>query len=192
MAELGQSFDQNAVEASKFDDLPVGEYIAAMVESEVKETKEKTGKLIAATWEVTQPSAHGDFTGRKFWQNINFENASAQAQLIGQQQLKAICNAVGYTEHVTDTEVLHNVECRVTMGMGKANNSYAAKPEVKKVKPLSLAVPEAKQGATAAPAAAKPATAAAPAAARGPGGAAKPAGPGGSRPWLNKAPGVAA
>lgn len=185
MADLGIDIDPNTIEPSKFDDMPIGEHIAAIVESTVEKTKAGTGQKLSLTWQVTQ----GECEGRKFWQNVNYQNDSRAAQEIGQRQLKEICTAVGYTDHIPrETEVLHNVECRVTLGMDKGGNGYAPKPEVKKVKPVNLAVPEAKRGATAAPAAAKPAPAPAPApaAGRGPGGAAKPAGPAGARPWQNK------
>jgi hypothetical protein len=137
MAELGQTFDPNAVEPGQFDDVPAGEYAAQIVDSEVKPTKAGAGLGLNLTWQITE----GPLENHKFWQWINFQHESQQAQTIGQQQLKAICDAIGYTDHVTDSEVLHNVVCRVKLGMGKANGNYAAKPEVKSVKPYAAQPP---------------------------------------------------
>jgi Protein of unknown function (DUF669) len=183
MAQLGQAFDPNSVEPNQFDDLPVGEYIAQIVESSVEATKTGTGMLLKLTWQVVD----GQYENRKFWQQINFQNQSAQAQLIGQQQLKSICDSIGYTQHVEDSEVLHYQPCRVRLGMGKANGNYPARVEVKKVSPLQAQPPAGKAptaqpqpGATTQPqpqAAARPATPA----------RAPVSGPPGARPWGQRA-----
>lgn len=180
MAQLGTTIDPNAIEPSQFDDLPVGEYAAQIIESEVVATKAGNGKLLKLTWQVVE----GQFENRKFWQQINYEHASAQAQTIGQQQLKAICDAVGHTDHLSDSEVLHFVPCRVKLSMGKANGNYAARPEVKGVKPYGVAVPAGKPATTGA---APQQRAAAPQQAAKPAAGKPAAAPTGSRPWANKA-----
>lgn len=181
MAQLGQSFDPGSVEPNQFDDLPVGEYIAQIVESSVEATKNGKGKLLKLTWQVTE----GQFENRKIWQNINFEHESSQAQQIGQQQLKSICDAVGFADHLEDSEVLHFQPCRVRLGMGKANGNYAARPEVKAVKPLQAQPPAGKAPAQQ-PAAGGTQATPPQATAKPP--AQKPAatGPAGNRPWGNR------
>lgn len=182
MAQLGQAFDPNAVEPGGFDDMPSGDHVMQIVESSVEPTKNGRGKLVKLTWQVLEDQPHAN---RKMWQNINFEHESAQAQTIGQQQLKAICDAVCYTDHLEDTEVLHFIPCRVTVGMGKANGQYAAKPEIKRVKPLQAQPPagktaptqqQAQQGQQPQSTATKPPP------------AKTAAGPGGNRPWGNPRP----
>lgn len=174
MAQLGIDYDPDAVEpGGNFEDLPVGEYAAQVVDSEVKLTKDGNGKLLVLSWQVTE----GPCENRRIWQNLNIQNNSAAAQLIGQQQLKAVCEAVGFTGHLEDSEVLHNIVCRIVVKMGKGNAQYPAKPELKVVKPYSeSSSPQtSRPAANAAP---KQATTTATKPALG-----KAAGPARARPW---------
>jgi hypothetical protein len=111
MGNIGY-FDSNTVEPSTgFDALEPGDYTMAILESEVKDNKKGTGKYIAVTWSVLE----GKGKGRKVWQYINFLNASAVAQQIGQAELSAICRAVG-KPGIKDTAELHNIPMRVRLG----------------------------------------------------------------------------
>lgn len=178
MANLGLSFNPDEAEDVSFEDLPPGEYAAEIFGTDVKPTKAGTGNILAVQWRVTE----GDFTNRRIFQNINYQNASAEAQRIGQGQLKQICKALDIPGHLEDSDVLHGGQALIVVGMGKAQNGYAARAEIKAVKPLAPQAPATVQTAArpAAPAQQRPAaTAARPAPA-----AAKPAG---QRPWGQKA-----
>lgn len=173
MARLSQSIDPSAIEpGADFDPIPADTYPAQIIESEVVENKGGTGELLKLTWRVVDDAPQ--YAGRQFWQNINYLHSSAQAQLIGQQQVKAICEAVGYEGHLDDSEVLHNVPCAVRVSLVPADGQYQAKNEVKSVKPLNAEAPASKPAPAAAKAA--PAKAATKAPAKPPAGA-------GNRPW---------
>ena len=142
MADLDFEFDPNSVEpsAGSLDPVPVGEYIAQIIESATAPAKSGNGKLLNLTWEITE----GEFANRKFWQRINYQHTSVQAQLIGQQQLKAICDAIGMQDHLTDSEVLHFQPMRVRLVIDHKNKDYDPKNEVKAVKPLDAEAPAGK------------------------------------------------
>ena len=133
MAQLGESFDPNAVEPrDNFDPLPPGAYAAEIIESDVKETKAGTGQLVALTLKVTE----GPFEGRQLWTNINFRNQNETAQKIGQQQLAELCLACGIRGPLEDTEHLHGAPLRVTVRMQKND---ATRNEVTKFAPYDAA-----------------------------------------------------
>jgi Protein of unknown function (DUF669) len=141
MASLNMEFDPNAVEpGGNFDPVPAGEYVAQIVESDVAPPKSGNGLMLNLTWEITE----GEYTSRKFWQRINYQHTSAQAQLIGQQQLKSICNAIGLSGHLNDSEELHFQPCLVRLSIDAKDSNYAPKNEVKSVKPASAQAPAAK------------------------------------------------
>jgi Protein of unknown function (DUF669) len=177
MANLGTTFDPNQTEPARngFDPLPDGEYIAQIVENEVRHTKLGTGFVL--TWEIVD----GEFANRKVWQNINYQNESEKAQAIGQGQLKNICDAIGYAEHLEDADVLMFQPCRVRIGRSRKQEGYEQRDEIKAVKPLAAQAPATKQQTTAP--ATKPATVPGNKPAAAPGRtAAGPAGAG-TRPW---------
>lgn len=90
MANFGFTFDPSTVEG-KQTALPAGTYVAQIIEADVKPTKAGTGMILKLTWSV----AEGPNEKRRFWQNVNIQNASAEAQRIGQAELKEITAALG-------------------------------------------------------------------------------------------------
>jgi hypothetical protein len=173
MANLNMDFDPGSVEPGQgLDPVPAGEYVAQIIESDVGPAKSGNGLLLNLTWEIVE----GPHEHRKFWQRINYQHTSAQAQLIGQQQLKAICDAIGLAGHISDSEQLHFQPMRVRLVIDDSNKNYLPKNEVKAVKPLNAVAPANKPQVAQQPGPAKAAP------------AAKPAAPAGAaRPWGNRA-----
>lgn len=175
MADLNTSFNPDEVEPGQnnLDPVPANTYVSQIVTSDVQPPKSGNGLMLKLEWEICE----GPFEKRKFWQNINYQHASAQAQMIGQQQLKAICDAIGITGHITDSEVLHYQPVRVRLAIEQdKEGKYAPKNVVKGVQPLNATPPAEKPAAT---------QTSAPKPSAGNGAAAKPASAGGgaSRPW---------
>ena len=84
-------FDASTEPASRqFGVLPKGEYVAAIVSSEVKPTKAGTGEYLSLRFEVL----FGDYEGRMLFHNINLQNPNATAVKIGREHLTAICRCV--------------------------------------------------------------------------------------------------
>jgi Protein of unknown function (DUF669). len=93
-----------------FAPIPAGNYIAVIVDSEIKPTKNNSGTVAAFTWKVLD----GQFAGRKLFGRINIRNANSEAERIGQSQLSALCHAAGVLQ-LQDTQQLHGrpVQIRV-------------------------------------------------------------------------------
>ncbi len=76
-----------------FGQLSPGTYKVIVESSEYKQTKSGTGHYMAVTFACQDPHV----SGRKVWENFNLQNASVQAQKIGQGQFKRFCAAIGIT-----------------------------------------------------------------------------------------------
>ena len=97
-------FDSAGVEPVKeFTLLPEGDYTLMITSSEIKTTKAGTGQYLALTIEVVD----GAYSGRKLWENINFDNPNPTAVKIAKQTLAGIMSALGLVS-VNDTEELHD------------------------------------------------------------------------------------
>ncbi len=88
---------------SAFETIPAGRYKLAITASEVKPSTKAGGTLLNLEITVVE----GDFKGRKVFDRLNIKNASAKAQEIAQQQLSAICHAIGVYQFADSAE-LHN------------------------------------------------------------------------------------
>lgn len=102
MALIGHFDATNVAPSEDFSPIPVGEYLAHIVDSDVKPTKNNTGHYAELEFEVTA----GEFKGRKVWARLNLDNPNPKAVEIAQRELSAICHAVGVLQ-VTDTQQLH-------------------------------------------------------------------------------------
>ena len=103
MAFLGGTFDANSVEpAQDLAPIPSGEYLAHIIDSDMKPTKSGTGQYLELTYEVT----YGPYKGRKVWTRLNLDNPNAKAVEIAQRDLSAICHATGQLQ-VQDSQQLH-------------------------------------------------------------------------------------
>lgn len=142
MASLGSTFDASQVEPTgDRSTLPAGDYIAAIVKSEKKDTK-SGGALINLEYEVMD----GPAKGRRFWNMLNLWNSSAQAVENAQRELSAICHAVGKLK-VSDTSELHAIPMLVRLRV-ETSAQYGEQNRVVSHKPANGA-----PAATAAPAA---------------------------------------
>jgi len=151
---------QNVEPAEAFTALPAGLYHAQIVESDLKQTKTGSGHYLQLTWKVLD----GQHTGRLIFDRLNIANQNETAQKIGQQQLSALCHAVGILQ-VADSSQLHNKPCRIKVTVRK-DDQYGDSNEVKGYEAA---------GGTAASAPAMPAFA-------------KPAAPAGNTPpWMARA-----
>lgn len=151
------NFDANTVKPrTGFDPVPNGDYRAMIVESAVKDTKDKQGKYIQLNWQILD----GDYKGKIVFDRLNVQNPSETAQKIGQEQLSAVCHATGVLK-LSSTAQLHNIPVMIKVRV-KEEKGYDPQNEVKKYTAIggttapAAAVPAAPTS-TAAPAAAAPA-----------------------------------
>ena len=147
----------NAAEVSpesEFTPLPAGIYPAQVVESELKATKNGTGHYLQLQWKILE----GQFAGRNVFDRLNIHNANETATKIGQQQLSALCHAVGVLQ-VADSAQLHFKPCRIKLTIRK-DEQYGDRNEIKGYEAIAGAVPSMPTFAPPAPA--KPAAGAPP------------------------------
>lgn len=133
MANLGGMFDPSTVPEgdNNFEVFPAGWYEMQIIESDVKKTKDETGKYVALSWEILGPS----YAGRRVFSNVNIINKSQQAQEIGQRQLANVCAATGVGA-IEDTEELHYKPCLGLVAIEPAKDGYEAKNIVKRWKEI--------------------------------------------------------
>ncbi len=123
MANL-YGFDANQVEPTDdFEPIPAGKYNAVISDSEVKATKAGTGNYLQLAFQVLD----GEYRGRMLWSRLNLDNPNPTAVKIAQQELSAICRAVGVLTP-QDSAELHNlplvvhVRCRKRPDTGDLTN----------------------------------------------------------------------
>jgi hypothetical protein len=108
-------FNANEVEpAVGFEVLPDGQYLAAIVESEMKPTKSGAGQYLQLTFQVLE----GEHKGRLLWARLNLDNSNATTVRIARAELSAICRAVGVMAPKDSVE-LHNLPVVITVGHKK-------------------------------------------------------------------------
>jgi Protein of unknown function (DUF669). len=131
MALIGHFDATNVAPSEDFSPIPVGEYLAHIVDSDVKPTKSNTGYYAELVFEVTE----GQYKGRKVWVRLNLDNPNPKAVEIAQRELSAICHATGQLK-IDDTQQLHykplviRVDIEERDGYGPRNviKAYKAAP----------------------------------------------------------------
>ena len=113
-----------------FEPIPTAWYRAAIIESEMKDTKAGTGKYLELTLEVLE----GPHKGRKVWDRLNLINPNQKAVDIARGTLSAICHAVDKMRP-DDSAELHNIplDVRVSAKVRKDNGEVGN--EVKGYRP---------------------------------------------------------
>ena len=149
MANLGTTFDANAIEPqSDFAPLPAGDYLAMIVDSQMKDTKTGRGQYLELTLQVVD----GPMANRLIWDRLTLIHDNPKTVEINQRKLSAICHAVGVLQ-VTDSAQLHNRSLVVRVKYVE-DQQYGPKNEVGGYKPAN-----GQGGAPAQAAAATPSTA---------------------------------
>lgn len=167
MANLGGQFlGRNVAPDEGRDPIPAGCYMAMIVDSDMKSTKDGRGQYL----ELVHQIVDGPFKGRKVWARLNLVNSNQQTATIAQAQLSAITHAIGLQDTpITDSQQLHNRPLVIRVSYEKADGQKRTSDgnDVKGWKsPSATAAPVAGVGAgvagaqvqqSAAPAAAGPA-----------------------------------
>lgn len=147
------NFNANEVEPSVgFEPVPAGKYLAVIIDSEMKPTRNGSGHYLELTFEIIE----GDYKNRKVWARLNLENPNPQTVQIARADLSAICRAVNVPQP-RDSVELHNlplvitVRCRKNPESGEISNDvrgYAARATAGA---KASAMPPPQSGANSAP-----------------------------------------
>ncbi len=126
MANLS-GFDANTVEpADDFEPIPAGKYVAVITDSEMKPTKTGNGSYLQLTFQVLE----GPCANRLLWARLNLDNSNATARKIAQQDLSAICRAVGVLVP-NDSAELHNLPLVINVRCKKRADTDELTNEIK-------------------------------------------------------------
>jgi hypothetical protein len=74
-----------------------------IVESDVTDTKDGTGKMLVLKYQILE----GPNVGDTITDRLNIQNKSDVAQKMGMSQLKNICDAIGFAGQLKDSNQLH-------------------------------------------------------------------------------------
>lgn len=153
-------FNANEVPESTYGAMPPGMYAVLATASEVKDTKAGTGQYLQFTIDVLEEK----YNTKKLWARLNLWNPNPTAVTIAQQELAALCKAVGIVTP-NDSSELCNIPFVVKLGIEKDNNGGEQNKilnyySTAAASALAAAAPAASAAANPA-AGAKPATAAA-------------------------------
>lgn len=151
MANL--NFDARSVAPSTgvLEALPAGFYVATIVSSEMKPTKDGAGAFLELGFQIAEPAFAAN---RKVIGRLNLRNSNATAQEIAYKDLSAICHAVGVMQ-VQDSAQLHNIPMKIKLKVRAASGDYEASNEIAAYRPMSENVQLAQQGPAVAPTAAQ-------------------------------------
>jgi uncharacterized protein DUF669 len=140
--QFPETFDPATQEGNAWDVLPVGEYVAQIVEASIQQPNSGDGYHLALTWKIIE----GDYEGRQVWQRITYLHSSEQAQTIGRKTLKDLCDALGVNEQVKDAEVFLFKPVRIRLGIERDKQGvYPDKNRISRILPLEAKSEEPEQ-----------------------------------------------
>ena len=146
MANLN-NFNANDVDPSVgFEPVPAGKYLAAITDSEMKDTKSGSGKYLQLTFQVIE----GEYKNRLLWARLNLQNANPTAVKIARAELSAICRAVGVMTPKDSVE-LHNLPLQITVKLTKRQDTGEMANEIKGYEKKGVAAGQAQQATGNAP-----------------------------------------
>lgn len=120
MANLGEVFDATTVEPlGSYEVLPAGKYLAQIVDSEMRVTKDGMGKYLFLEVDVLE----GRYAGRKLFDRLNLVNGNEKAVELARRTLSAICHATG-VERVKDSSQFHLVPFIADVKVRPAKGQY--------------------------------------------------------------------
>ncbi len=117
MASL--SFNANDVKpTASFDPIPAGKYLAAIVESTTKPTKNGAGEYLEIVLEVLE----GPYKGRRLWERLTLKHPNDVVVRIASANLSAICHAVAVMT-LRDSHELHDIPMTITVALRKREDN---------------------------------------------------------------------
>ena len=156
MAIFAQTFDANSVEPSNFDVYPAGKYLAQIVSSEMRPTKDGRGQYLFLELDILE----GPFAGRKLFDRLNLVNDNPDTVDIATRTLSSICRATGQMQ-VKDSEQLHLIPLIADVRVRPPKGQYGESNSIRYL-PRNAAAAPATRAPVAYASAPAPATAPAP------------------------------
>ena len=161
MAVFAQTFDAANVDPNAgFELYPAGKYLAQIVASEMRPTKDGRGQYLFIELDILD----GQFVGRKLFDRLNLVNDNPDTVDIAKRALSSICRACAQMQ-VKDSEQLHLIPLIADVRVRPPKGQYGESNSIRYLPSKSVA--HVAQAAPAAPATQAHSPAASPAASGG-------------------------
>ncbi len=157
MAVFAQTFDAANVDPNAgFEVYPAGKYLAQIVASEMRPTKDGRGQYLFLELDILE----GPFAGRKLFDRLNLVNDNPDTVDIATRTLSSICRATGQMQ-VKDSEQLHLIPLIADVRVRPPKGQYGESNSIRYL-PRNAAAAPATRAPVAYASAPAPATAPAP------------------------------
>lgn len=103
MAKIAGIYNPDAEAQQDFSAIPAGEYVARIIESDMKPTNKNDGEYLELVYEITE----GEYKNRRLWVNLNLDNPNPKTVEIANRQMRSVREATGVL-NPTDSQELHN------------------------------------------------------------------------------------
>ncbi len=103
---------------ASLDPIPAGKYLAAIVESTTKPTKNGTGEYLEIVLEILE----GPYKGRRLWERLTLKHHNDVVVRIASATLSAICHAVAVMT-LRDSHELHDIPMTITVALRKRDDN---------------------------------------------------------------------
>jgi hypothetical protein len=132
--ELPEDFDPTQEQGNSWDLIPLGEYIAQVIEASVAPPKSGNGYMLTLVWKILE----GEYENRQIWQTVTYLHSSEVAQQIGRKSMKDLCIATGNDGGaVRDASVFLFRPVKIRIGIEKDKNGiFDDKNKVTRIMPL--------------------------------------------------------
>ena len=131
-------FDPETQEGSSFELIPPGDYVAEIIEAEIRQPSSGDGHMLALTWKICE----GDYEGRQVWETLCYQHSNPQTQDIARKKLKDICVALDINEQISDPEVFKYKPAKVRIGIKSDEyGQFDNQNRIKRVRGLADAEP---------------------------------------------------
>lgn len=130
MPEIPDYNPQDHKPADSYDPIPAGWYLGTIIDSEVKETKEGGNHYLQIKLRVDEVQ-HPDVGARTVFDRLHlWHNTSEKAVEMAQRTMSSICKALGHTDVVTNSDVLHHRSLAFKVKIKPAKDGYEASNEI--------------------------------------------------------------
>jgi hypothetical protein len=133
-------------ESTGFEPLPAGQYLAQIIEAELRDNANGSGSHLHLTWLIMD----GDHANRRVFQNVTIDHNNQSAVEIGQKIIGQICHAIGHDGVNLDSGDLIGKPCEINV-IVKNDPNYGPGNDIKRI-----ARAQAPEPAATPPPAAKP------------------------------------
>ena len=127
MAQLpGGQFDHSQYQDMRdFTPVPPGSYVAKIMDSEMKDTNDKSGQYLLINFEIVA----GPYSGKGFQTRLNLVNANPTAVKIANEELATLTRACNLGP-IQDSNQLHNIAHIAKLKLVPGDGKYGPKNEV--------------------------------------------------------------